>query len=392
MKRSLIWIAMWAGACNAAPSAEQRAATPGAPTSSAISNPATPASPSSPAPAVAPTPAANGRPAAAVTPASPTIPAGAKFTIFCDAYTGPDHVAQANAMKALLLKNSRVRDWYVVHSDAQSTLYEGYYKEFDAALPGLDAASKADAQRARRDKALVEAIPNPRAPEQKLFPRALFQPLDASDPDAPPEWNLVNAPGYWSVQVAAFTGFDRKAKTVEAVRQARAMTPPVEAYYYHGGPNDSVSIVCVGKWPIEAIKKQGQSVAKTSGGSNQTIVVDATGEDMTPAQLAQMTGGKQDVQVYQTRVEILDPTLKQALADYPEHAVDGMTEMVQSQDANGKIEMVPRGAMIVPIPHGPPALAGRPPRAGQAADDDEPTLLNPGRTTDLGARLKGLGR
>ena len=35
-------------------------------------------------------------------------------------------------------------------------------------------------------------------------------PLEKPDPDAPPEWNLANAPGYWSVQIAAFTKPGRK--------------------------------------------------------------------------------------------------------------------------------------------------------------------------------------
>ena len=378
MKRSLIWLALCATACNSA-------TTTAPPTAQQSPTPQPLAASQPPSQRAAPA-----KPQAAI-PVMATIPAGAKYSIYCDAYSGPDHFAASNAMKELLLKNSQLRDWYVVHQSDQSTLYEGYYKEINPQQAGLDKATQLDAQRARREKALVESIPDPRSPQRKLFPRTQFYLLDSPDPDAPAAWSLTNAPGYWSVQVAAFTGYDRKQKTIEAVRAARTMTPPVEAYYYHGGPQDTVSIVCVGSWPAEAIKRQDQ--ANASGrDALQKVIVDTGETPLTPAQIARMTNNDPNVRVLQAKADILDPTLKRTLDDYPEHAVDGAVQMVQAQDDHGKLVMVPRPSMIVPIPHNVPTPVGG---NVAGADDASPSLLDPtggAQQSDLRSRLKGIGQ
>src|SRR4051812_30493234 len=52
----------------------------------------------------------------------------AQWTLYCRAIAGPDHVARANAVKDDLVKNSQMKDWYVIHEDDQSVLYYGYYR------------------------------------------------------------------------------------------------------------------------------------------------------------------------------------------------------------------------------------------------------------------------
>src|SRR5689334_10225192 len=57
----------------------------------------------------------------------PTIPNGAQWTLYCLTIPGRDHVAQANQLKADLLRTSSMKDWYVVHQENESILCYGYY-------------------------------------------------------------------------------------------------------------------------------------------------------------------------------------------------------------------------------------------------------------------------
>src|SRR5690606_33269153 len=88
-------------------------------------------------------PARPGAPVAgAVADDGQRIPAEARFTIYCNSFTSADHVNEATQMKKVLMANTNLKDWYVIHQDGQSTLYHGYYREFDPKLEGLDAAAK----------------------------------------------------------------------------------------------------------------------------------------------------------------------------------------------------------------------------------------------------------
>ena len=82
---------------------------------------------------------------------------------------------------------------------------------------------------------------------------SLIVPIDSPDPVAPPEWNLANAKGYWSLQIAAYKDSPkRKEAAVEAVREARKNG--VEAYYYHGETTSSS--------PSESRRRSSSSVAR----------------------------------------------------------------------------------------------------------------------------------
>jgi hypothetical protein len=353
-------------------------------------SPATP-TPTAPA-AQAAAPAAHAAaPAPAATPTAaplPTIPAGARFSIFCESYSGPDHVKFSTDLKNLLVKNTKLKDWRLIHQSDQSLLYHGYYTDFDPAT-APDKNAKREADRAQRDHQLVESIPNPQAPDTKLFPRSLFVPLDQPDPDAPPAWNLTNAPGFWTVQVAAFREGDRKRLAVEAVRQARATNVP--AYYYHG---DTISSVCVGSWERTAVKEQdvsrpGEIGSDKAARDNSEFFVNYTGEPLSEQDRQRKGPDGKPIRVLESKIEILDPTLMQTLKQYPEQAVDGYAVMLKGKDKSGNIVQRPRPSMIVMIPRADRPIA----TAGTQTNEPVPTLINPGsRNTDLGTRLKGLGQ
>ena len=336
------------------------------------------ASPTSPRTATPP-PKAN-----AQATALPTIPAGARFSIFCESYNGPDHVKFATELKNLLAKNSQLKDWYVIHQAGQSSLYHGYYTEFDPKAAGTDRDIKRDAERAQRDHELVESIPNPQAPSSKLFPRSLFVPLDAPDPDAPPAWNLTNAPGFWTVQVAAFTGTDRKRQTVEAVKQAREMNVP--AFYYHG---ENISSVCVGSWDRGAVKEQGVArpgdldLDPNARDDDKPYVVNYTPQEIN-------MGADKKMRQYQSKIEILDASLMETLKQYPAQAVDGREVPLTGTDkVTGQKVTRPRPSMIVMIPRAEKNVAA----GGAQTNEPDASLIAPNRRgSDLGSRLRGIGQ
>jgi hypothetical protein len=346
-----------------------------------------------PAPAApgAPTPGNTATPTASPT-AGPVIPAGARFTIFCQSFNQHDHVTYATQLRNVLQANSKLKDWYVIHQPGQSSLYHGYYSEFDPKST-TDAATRRDAERAQRDHQMVESIPDPQAPTQKLFARSLFVPLDAPDPDAPPAWNLTNAPGFWTVQVAAYTGAERKRLAVESVKAAREMNVP--AFYFHGA---NISSVCVGSWDRTAVKEQSASVAGNAdfdrgAREDSFVVVNYTGEDLSDAlaNSARIGPDGKPIRLLQAKLEILDPTLLQTLKQYPAHAVDGDEQLLEAVDKAGNKVRRPRSSFVVQIPR--PGAAGS--VANQAASNEPaPTLVRPSATSnqELRARLRGIGQ
>ena len=332
--------------------------------------------------------AAPGTAAPAAAAPLPTIPAGARYSIFCESYSGSDQVTLSSNLKNLLARNSQLKDWYVIHQSGQSSLYHGYYAEFDPQAAGSDKAMKRESERAQRDHRLVESIPNPQASDRKLFPRALFVPLDSPDPDAPPAWNLSNAPGFWTVQVAAFTGADRKRQTIEAVRQARASNIP--AFYYHG---PAVSSVCVGSWDRTAMKEQSASVAGSidndpGASKDGDFVLNMTSQPLSKADRSQVGPDGKPMRMLQVKAEILDQTLADTLKQFPAQAVDGFEVPLVGTDANGRKVTRTRPSMIVMIPRATKDVAG----AGSQTGEPDPTLIRPGGEKNLGARLRGIGQ
>src|SRR6476469_5122056 len=58
-------------------------------------------------------------------------PKDARWTIYCQAIGGVDHVERANQAKAELLKRKDLKDWYVVHQETESVIYYGFYRSIN---------------------------------------------------------------------------------------------------------------------------------------------------------------------------------------------------------------------------------------------------------------------
>jgi hypothetical protein len=279
----------------------------------------------------------------------PVIPEGAVYSLYCMTITTPTHIPDSDRLKSQLIGRTGHRDWYVVHAEGQSKLYYGFYKTF------ADDNMPEEKQRAQSDRKAIAQLRDDNG--DTPFAGCAFELLSGPDPQAPPEWDLRNAQGYWSLHIASYTGSpDRKKYAVDAVRQARAMG--IEAYYYHG---PSVSDVLVGAWPREAVKEQDASVA-SSNDVNKTIVV--LSQPLPPNLSADnlRTRDGRPTKVFVPRVEVQDVTLLAAMKQYPANAVNGQVTLRKVPSDQGPIER-PDPSFLVVIPHDPqeaqpPASAG----------------------------------
>lgn len=324
--------------------------------------------------------AARGGTTPAAASSMPRIPAGARFTIYCGRIDTTDHVTRSNALKADLLTRTPLRDWYVVHEDGQSVVYHGFYKAIESADDAVEAA------RARRDR---EAIDQLRVGDQRLFARALFVPLDSPDPDAPPEWNILNVdankpdndPGkaYWTLEIAVYTGHaDRKRYAVEAVREARKMGIP--AFYFHG---PSTSSVLVGTWPKTAVTVR--EVGDVNRDPEQVLFVSPTRLPPEARNMRDRDGKR--INVIEPETQINDPSLRKMLEQFPSFAVNGEEELVRAGD-----QLVAKPSLLRRIPRelGPQAAA----RTGAASGGEPPPPTvepAPPRPTQQGGRLRSIG-
>lgn len=241
-------------------------------------------------------------------------PKDAKYTILCFRFQDAVHVERANRVKAALMRSTGMKDWYVIHENDQSLLYYGYYRAIN------DPKDSAETARAQEDRKKIANLTDETG--GRPFRQAVFVELTAPDPEAPPEWNLVNAKGAYSLQIGVYMGSpQRKQAAVDAVRAARQQG--IEAYYYHG---EGASAVCVGVWPASAVR-----------------IVESPGGISTARSVA---GGGQILDVSGPKVEILDPTLRATMQKYPYTAVNGM---LMKTIVNGIARYDP--SLLVPIPH-----------------------------------------
>jgi len=273
-------------------------------------------------------------------------PQGAQFTIFCQAIAGPDHVERANRVKETLLAGTTMRDWYVIHQDGQSALYYGYYRSFDD-------PKDPDTRRAQSDRKIIDAMTDQLG--NRPFKYAFFVAMDSPDPVAPPEWNLVNAQGAYSLQIAAYTGSAlRKQMAVDSVRDARAAGIP--AYYYHG---ETVSSVCIGAWPESAVRRR-TVVINDTGDQEQSVMQSAIPLPEEVAR-AQRDARNRPIRVEQEKTEILDPTLLKAMRDYPVHAVNGEVVNTTIVDPVTREKITrPSASFVVPIPRATTSILSDP--------------------------------
>lgn len=161
-----------------------------------------------------------------------------EYTILLVTFKSSDHVSRALFYKDQVEKTCQWEDLYIVHKQGQSELYWGKYRTQDAA--------KNNWRTAKQIKTSNVGL---------LFPRAMIVPI-AGKEMGPPEYDLSNAKGYWTVLVAIFTD-DPKSNVVGRKRMKAAVEyckwlrdRGFEAYYSH---NLGRSQVTVGSFPDSAI-------------------------------------------------------------------------------------------------------------------------------------------
>jgi hypothetical protein len=284
------------------------------------------------APKAAPKASAKGSAKPSAGQSTTTIPKGAQWTILCAEVSGEGHVARARQLKENLVQNSGMRDWHLLHKDDVSVLYYGYYKSYN------DPRSKAD-----RERIDQMADANGRRP----FRLALITPLDAADPAGPPEWNLRNAKGYWSLQIAAYKDSpERKQYALDAVKAAREQG--IEAYYYHG---ESMSLVCVGAWPREAVQTADENVRAGDGGQPKVVLPPLPPDAPATPEIRETSGRRLHVEA--GRNTVVDPTLKAAMDQFPDMATNGATMLTTRRDPRtGQVNRVADMSFPVRIPRG----------------------------------------
>ncbi len=317
----------------------------------------------SPSLAAAPGADAGAKPAG-VQRAAP-IPKGSQWTILCREISGPGHIERARQFKEALMKTPGMRDWHLLHKENQSQIYYGYYKSY------TDARAQADHQK-------VDSMTD--AQGRRPFRIAVLVPLDAADV-GPPEWNLVNAKGYWSLQIGAYKNSpERKQYAVDAVRAARQQG--VEAYYYHG---ENMSVVCVGSWPREAVSVADSNVRAGDGGELKLVLPPLPPDVLQAPEIRQQDGKRLHVEA--GRNEVVDKSLKEMMDRYPSNAINGATMIVRRTDPRtGQVREVADASFPVRIPREAPSLLDvggvpMPPPEGAFNDAITPRTTNGGGAT-----------
>jgi hypothetical protein len=313
------------------------------------------------------------------------IPVDARWSLYCASVSGPDRFARIAQLKASLIERSGMKDWYVVHNEQDSTLFYGFYSAIEKTER---ASAKAHAERKR-----ILELKNDQG--DPLFTTCFFTPIVQPDPPAPAEWKLTNAPrkAFWSLEIAAFKdNVLRKQAAVELVKQLRAKG--VEAYFFHG---ESISSVCIGAWPMEAVEKNDDFAGRTVSPDDDVLV--------SPIPLPERFQKLRDIEskdghkirTFVPRLEIADPSLKAAMAEYPKHMVNYEFFETKMRTSDGKYKMVPSPSLLVKIPGAEDAMLNG---GTRAQDDGMPGLLNQIGTPPVQqdpmhqpgtSRLRGLG-
>ena len=301
--------------------------------------------------------------------------ADAQWTILCQTFEGPQHAQQARQAKEVLAKATKLPDWYVVASESGSSLYYGFYRTYD------DPKDK-DTARAQRDLRDFKEMRDTAG--GRPFKAAHFVSIAGSDPVAPPEWDLRNAKGYFSLQIAAYMDSpQRKQAAVDAVRDARAQG--VEAYYHHG---ESSSMVCIGAWPRDAIREQESAGGRTND-PDQPLLVSTTPLPASARDLRTKDTGEK-VKVLAPKVEILDPTMLEAMKRYPTHSINGST-VVRRHRKDGREVTVEDPSFLVFVPEKQEVVKQDPELARRAVELGVAPTQQPSQPKRGAGQLKSIG-
>jgi len=270
------------------------------------------------------------------------IPQGARWSLYCASVAGPDRIAKMTQMKAYLMAKSPFKDWYVVHSEAQSTLFYGFYSTIDK--------NDREAAKAHADRAKIAAWADETGDHP--FATCFFTPITPPTPPAPAEWNLANAPAraYWSVQIAAFKdNAQRKQAAVTLVQELR--NKGVDAYYYHG---QSMSVVCIGTWPADAVKQQDIDGSEAIADPDDAMLISSTPLPSRYQGAKMKTRDGQRLVPYAERIDIADKSLAATFKEYPYNYVNYEAQAKQVKTAEGKIETQIAPSLLVRVPHEDP--------------------------------------
>ncbi len=277
---------------------------------------------------------------------TPKYPKNAQWTIRCRSIAGSGHIERSMQLKESVAAGTKLKNWHLLHQEDESLLLYGFYGPID------DKKNRKESERAKKDIAMLGTIADSRG--QRPFANSVLWPLTAPDPDAPPEWDLVNAPPgmFYTLEIGVYMNSpQRKKYAVEAVKEARARG--VTAFYYHG---DTRSSVCVGAWPETAIRASGVDV----GGElepqdpDKPIIVLPPGREA-PGSVRTPDGSI--VKPVTSKMQILDPTLRQAKQQFPSHEINGEATGSRNKKT-GKV--TPDESVVMTIPRKAPSMLNAP--------------------------------
>jgi hypothetical protein len=320
-------------------------------------------------------------------------PADAAWSIACKQFGGQNHVESAKLTKQHMAQLTGMKGFYVVHEDAVSTLYYGFYAHYSPReKPDMADAAKAEGARAQADMKRLQSFQDEVG--QKLFPMAFFSPLEPVDPPAPPEWDLRNVDrgksesdpsrAFWSLEIGVYKDdADRKKIAVEAVRQLREQGVK-DAYFYHGKTSSSV---CIGAWPRDAVKEQesgGRGYAETDDASQDIIVFNQRFAQGVSDKIHDASG--KSLKPFAPRLDVADPTMLEAMRRYPNRAVNGYNiKHTYKKKSGGTVDMIDPSLVIL-IPREETILDAR-----QRQLPEDPILGIP-QQVDQGGTLRSLGQ
>jgi len=174
------------------------------------------------------------------------------YTILLYVLRSVDHVERIKEFKEQTAKDTGWKGMFIVHKAEDSELYWGKYATYEAAAKDLKNKAKK-----YRTKLGVPA-----------YAKAIVVPIPGKDV-GPPEWNLLNAKGAYTVVVAVFYNIDTlkyydpksrkyrvekigyRTRKIDAVEYCRELREKGEEAYFHHGPSQSK--VTVGAFADSAV-------------------------------------------------------------------------------------------------------------------------------------------
>jgi hypothetical protein len=289
----------------------------------------------------------------------PAFPPGAQSTLLCNTFGGPAHIVEATRAKEYLKYRTGSDQWYVIHSADESDLFYGFYSTDD------ERAQDGESRRALADRLKLSSLKDEDG--RPMFAQVLFVPINPPDPPAPKEWEVTSNPGFWTLQIGVYRDSpQRKQAAIDTVRDLRANG--IDAYYHHG---DVMSFVYIGSWPREAVKEQ-QTSAKSNDPNQPLMVMSGPLAGAENAQFQTRDGRK--MKVVMPKLEILDPTLKQATEKYPYTYVNGEGMGRKVTKVDGSITVVPYPSYLIQL---------RPDTNASSADKSDSQEPAPAPTSDV---------